>query len=533
MADALLWQATQTAGQFGVPAPTVALQNGGGIRNNNVIPAGPFTELNTFDIAPFANYATVVEGVSPTQFKEIMENAVSQVEEAGGRFAQIAGFTLVYDRAGTAQAMDDDGNIVTPGTRVQSITLADGTAIVQDGAVVEGAPAVNVATIDFLAQGGDQYPFGEAKFTPLGVSYQEALRNYITEALGGTITADKYPDGGEGRITAVGETAPGSEEAEVQTEGAAPGCAEDYTVQADDWLSKIADKFYGDILAYPVIFDATNAAAAQNDSYAVIADPDVIEVGQVLCIPSADEVAALSEGETAAATEETTEMAETAEIHWGYSGEIGPEFWGSLSEEFALCSSGTSQSPIDISGVTPSSGGITFNYQPTSLGSVVNNGHTIQVNYDPGSSIEVDGVQYDLFQFHFHTPSENTQDGAAAPMEVHLVHRSAEGTLAVVGVWIDAGEENPVLAQFWDSIPAEEGEVAMEGSLNVADLVPVEPSYYAFSGSLTTPPCTEGVNWFMVDQRITASQAQIDAFTAIIGENARPVQPLNDRLIRQ
>lgn len=201
VADSLLWQATELADAFGVPAPDVALQNGGGIRNNNIIPAGPISELNTFDILPFANFVSVVPGISPEQFKEIMENAVSQVEVAGGRFAQISGFTFVYDAAGVAQQLDADGNVLVPGTRVQSIVLADGTVIVEDGAVVAGAPAINVATIDFLARGGDQYPFRGAPFTTLGVTYQLALSNFIVEALSGLITAEDYPEGGEGRIT--------------------------------------------------------------------------------------------------------------------------------------------------------------------------------------------------------------------------------------------------------------------------------------------------------------------------------------------
>ena len=292
MADALLWQANAEAGKFGVEPATIAVQNGGGIRNNNLIPAGDFTELNTFDIAPFANFVTIVTEVSPQQLKDIMENAVSQVEEAGGRFAQIAGFKVVYDRTGLAQVMDEDGAITTPGSRIQSITLADGTALVTDGAVVEGAPSVNVATIDFLAQGGDQYPFGDKPFTPLGVSYQQALNNYIVEVLAGVISVAQYPEGGEGRITEVSGAETSSGAVAITVEAQALPCAEDYTIQADDWLSKIAEKFYNNLLAYPIIFESTNAAAAAGEAYDVIADPDVIEVGQVLCIPSAEEVTA-------------------------------------------------------------------------------------------------------------------------------------------------------------------------------------------------------------------------------------------------
>jgi 5'-nucleotidase len=220
LADALLWQATQLADEFGVSAPQVAMQNGGGIRNNNLIPAGDFTELNTFDIAPFANYVAVVENIPPEQFKELMENGVAEVETAGGRFTQIAGFSIVYDLAGTPQALDESGGVSTPGTRVQEIHLDDGTAIVENGAVVSGAPAVNVATIDFLARGGDQYPFRDASFTPLGVSYQQALSDYIVEVLGGVITAAQYPESGSGRIAQIGAAAPSDAPATLPQSGA-------------------------------------------------------------------------------------------------------------------------------------------------------------------------------------------------------------------------------------------------------------------------------------------------------------------------
>jgi 5'-nucleotidase len=200
IADALRWQASQLAGDFGAPQPDVALQNGGGIRNNTVIPAGDITLLDTFDMVPFPNFVTIVPDIPRTQFKEIMENAVSLVEFGSGRFAQISGFTMVYDPTGTPQVLDADGNVVTPGTRVLEIVLDDGTAIVSGGAVVAG-PALNIATIDFLARGGDQYPYRGAPFTPVGQSYQQALANYIVDALGGAITAADYPEGGEGRIT--------------------------------------------------------------------------------------------------------------------------------------------------------------------------------------------------------------------------------------------------------------------------------------------------------------------------------------------
>ncbi len=201
VADALLWTATQHAADYGVKVPDVALQNGGGVRNNTLIPVGNITEYTTFDILPFPNYVCVIEDIPAAQFKEIMENAVSKVESVSGRFAQIAGFTMVYNPNGTAQELDDNGAVTTAGERVISITLSDGTEIVKDGELVTDAPAINIATIDFLARGGDQYPYRGASFTSLGLSYQQALYKYISEELSGQITANDYPEGGEERIT--------------------------------------------------------------------------------------------------------------------------------------------------------------------------------------------------------------------------------------------------------------------------------------------------------------------------------------------
>ncbi len=200
MADSMLATARALGADFGVPEADVALQNGGGIRNNTLIPAGDITELDTFDIAPFANFVSVIPDIPREQFKEILENAYSGIPNADGRFAQVAGFTVEYSASGTAQVIDPDtGDITTPGTRVQRVVLDDGTVIVDGGAVVAGDDIV-VATIDFLARGGDQYPFNGAAFTSVGVSYQQSLYDYIVDDLGGLISAADYPEGGEGRI---------------------------------------------------------------------------------------------------------------------------------------------------------------------------------------------------------------------------------------------------------------------------------------------------------------------------------------------
>ena len=201
ISDSLLWQASQVADNFGAPQPDVALQNGGGIRNDSIIGPGEITELDTFDMLPFPNFVSIVPQIPPRQFKQILENAVSNVEEIDGRFTQVAGFSFTWDASQQAQQVDDAGTVLQRGRRVREVTLDDGTRIVSDGRVVAGAPALDIATIDFSARGGDQYPFRGAPFITLGVTYQQALVNYIQDALNGTITDEQYPEGGEGRIT--------------------------------------------------------------------------------------------------------------------------------------------------------------------------------------------------------------------------------------------------------------------------------------------------------------------------------------------
>jgi 5'-nucleotidase len=208
IADSQKWQAEQLAPSFGVPEPDVVLQNGGGIRNNTVIPAGPISELDTFDMVPFGNFVAVVPNIPREQFKEILENAVACTQPndfaanpncGSGRFAQVSGFSFQWSASGTGLILDDDGNVVTPGTRVEEVVLDDGTPIVSGG-VVQAGPDITIAIVDFLARGGDQYPFRGADFTTIGVTYQQALSNYIQNALGGLISAADYPEVGEGRI---------------------------------------------------------------------------------------------------------------------------------------------------------------------------------------------------------------------------------------------------------------------------------------------------------------------------------------------
>lgn len=217
--------------------------------------------------------------------------------------------------------------------------------------------------------------------------------------------------------------------------------------------------------------------------------------------------------------------------HWGYEGEVGPEHWGELNPDWALCSTGEEQSPVDIpasAALNPDD--ILFGYDPSQL-TIVNNGHTIQVNYDPGSTIEVGGKSYELKQFHFHALSEHTVDGVNTPMEMHLVHQAEDGQYAVVGVFINSGDANAAFEPIWANLPAEAGDpMAIDGVMvNADDLLPGERTYYRYNGSFTTPPCTEGVQWLVLNTSISLSEGQIGDFTAIVDGNYRPVLPMNDR----
>jgi len=217
--------------------------------------------------------------------------------------------------------------------------------------------------------------------------------------------------------------------------------------------------------------------------------------------------------------------------HWTYEGEDGPARWGALDASFAACASGAEQSPIDLAGAAAEDlANIAFNYQSTDV-RILNNGHTVQVNYDPGSFLEVDGERYDLAQFHFHAPSEHTIDGKPSAAELHLVHKNAAGKLAVVGVMIDEGAENAAVAPVWGNLPATESAEASLGiRFNAADVLPADRTTYRYPGSLTTPPCTEGVRWHVMTQPIEMSPGQIEAFHSLFAAgNNRPVQSVNAR----
>jgi len=223
----------------------------------------------------------------------------------------------------------------------------------------------------------------------------------------------------------------------------------------------------------------------------------------------------------------------SAQHHWSYSGEGAPQNWGELDKEFATCSRGKAQSPVDVTGTLKSNlRPLAFDYRGGTA-EILNNGHTVQVNYRPGSTLTAGDRRFELKQFHFHAPSENTFNGRHFPLEGHLVHADKDGKLAVVAVMFSEGAANPLLAALWKTMPTKEGDKKMPAEQrNALEMLPAERDYYQFTGSLTTPPCSEGVLWLVIKKPVTASKAQLEAFSKTMGfANNRPVQPLNARQV--
>jgi len=221
--------------------------------------------------------------------------------------------------------------------------------------------------------------------------------------------------------------------------------------------------------------------------------------------------------------------------HWSYEGHGGPAQWAELEKDYATCGLGKIQSPINITETKKEKlAEIEFSYQPSTL-KLLNNGHTIQVNVADGSSIKIDADQYKLVQYHFHTPSEEQVQGKYFAMVAHLVHKNAAGQLAVVAVLFEQGRENEALKPVWSKLPEKESieQAFAETKVNAAQLLPATKGYYAFEGSLTTPPCSEGVRWLVLKQPVELSAQQLAQFRSIIHSNARPVQPLNGRVVKE
>ena len=220
---------------------------------------------------------------------------------------------------------------------------------------------------------------------------------------------------------------------------------------------------------------------------------------------------------------------------WDHGEAHGPSHWGELKPEFASCANGHHQSPIDIrnpqkADLPP----IQFDYKPSSL-DIIDNGHTVMVTYASGSSISVGGKVYALKQFHFHRPSEEKINGKGFEMVAHLVHAGSDGDLAVVAILLQRGKDNPLVREVWADFPTEkEKEEKLDNvKINIAELLPDDHGYYTFPGSLTTPPCTENVTWFVLKNPVTVSNAEIEKFSKLYRNDARPTQQLYDRVVME
>jgi carbonic anhydrase len=220
--------------------------------------------------------------------------------------------------------------------------------------------------------------------------------------------------------------------------------------------------------------------------------------------------------------------------HWSYEGETGPANWGKINSDWAKCGTGTRQSPIDLrDGMKVDLEQIAFDYRPSGF-NVVDNGHTVQVAVGLGNYITVQNRTYELMQFHFHRPSEERINGKGTEMVVHLVHKDAEGKLAVVAVLLERGLPNPMIQTVWNNLPLEKNDIVTPSvALDANEILPAGREYFTYMGSLTTPPCSEGVLWLVMKKPMPASPAQMALFSRLYPLNARPTQASGGRVIKE
>ena len=220
--------------------------------------------------------------------------------------------------------------------------------------------------------------------------------------------------------------------------------------------------------------------------------------------------------------------------HWSYEGDSGPANWSKINVDWGKCGNGNRQSPIDIrDGMKVELEQISFDYHPSSF-NVVDNGHTVQVGVSGGNYITVQNRMFELQQFHFHRPSEERINGKAFEMVVHLVHRDAEGRLAVLALLLERGMPQATIQTVWNNLPLEKFETMQPSILlDPAELLPTRRDYYTYMGSMTEPPCSEGVLWMVMKQPVQASAAQMALFSRLYPLNARPIQPTNGRIIKE
>jgi len=230
--------------------------------------------------------------------------------------------------------------------------------------------------------------------------------------------------------------------------------------------------------------------------------------------------------------------ANSSQSHWSYQGNFGPTTWGKTNNDFKICYIGKKQSPIDIQikdiNKSKNLSSLKFYSFNNSL-NILNNGHTIQVNFKKGNKLFVENMSYDLLQLHFHHPSEHEINGKRSDMEIHLVYKNMEGNFAVVAIMVNKGEKNSLLSDLFDNFPSTENtnQTLENIKINPIDFLPQDRNYYKYIGSLTTPPCSENVTWYILQNSIEISSNQLQNFTKIFKMNARPPQALNNRSIQE
>ncbi|MCB6182531.1 carbonic anhydrase family protein [Leeia sp. TBRC 13508] len=280
-------------------------------------------------------------------------------------------------------------------------------------------------------------------------------------------------------------------------------------------------------------------SALEGDKVKISEGVKQIRSGEKKCVMSGDPAKRMDElraclGLSGAASggKETAKAGGHEGPHWSYSGETGPEYWAKLNPEWKLCSAGKTQSPINLVGSYPKGApSLSFGYKSGAM-SIVNNGHTIQVNLKEAGGVELAGKKYSLLQFHFHTPSEEQINGRPSDMVMHMVHKSDDGKLLVIGVLLNKGKDNAALKAVFDNIPREEGgEKSLDAKFDATKMLPTNKAFYHFEGSLTTPPCSEGVQWFVLKEQGNLSPKQFGSFSGVYPYNARPIQQVNGRKI--
>ncbi|MEY4084020.1 MAG: hypothetical protein RL483_1389 [Pseudomonadota bacterium] len=223
-------------------------------------------------------------------------------------------------------------------------------------------------------------------------------------------------------------------------------------------------------------------------------------------------------------------------VHWSYEGEGGPHNWGKISKQYLACANGKNQSPIAVESeslLNLDLPAIDFDYRDSRF-SIVDNGHTVEVKYLEGGAMTILGQRYELVQFHFHRPAEEVVNGKRYDMVAHLVHKNSKGQLAVVAVLLTLGEENRFIQTLWNHMPIEKKKPIEPptAKVDLAKFLPANKAYFHYMGSLTTPPCTEGVAWYILQSPVEVSAGQVEVFSKMYANNARPTQRMNGRLVK-